>query len=493
MYHSWYDSRTLHFDEWLHLTELGRSPSALTWVLAPYQEHFTPLSKLVYLLNLWMFGYEAGYFTLVNTILYITLFVTIVRLLHQLSYSLWSIAAVAILLNWNAVFPEAIIWEHQKMHLFLIGLVNAVTSYLRSRDQGDWRGHLETTGFLLLSMLSFGFGVFTIVPFIVFVLLKEGALLVSGKAWKPVVLASLCFAALFLAFAYSGVNEDYSARTSAETHSTAYLLKTVKISVMAFWYGIVLPFLGVFQTPSVEEFSSSWSIFIGISLSFLAGFCGLMVSRTKNNRDRFGLFPVLGFALALIGIFTFAQAFYRGGASYEGLKFLLDWNRYAFIPGVGFVIVIGVCVEALFRMLPRKEVMVVALLVLTAPGLVFARSIVERTAHFQEFFFRNDAIRDVVRDYELVFHSEVIADFKTAPLPDIAWVNPLLVPGYPLYLSHFVRYHPRSRRVEPPRILTFEELEQLSPVEREKIFEAALTHPILGPLYARRSSAPSEK
>ncbi len=498
LYRSWLRDRTLFYDEWMYLEELADAGGWSNWVLAPMQEHLTPVAKSIFVLNNVLFGYSGQAFTAVSLVLHLSFIASICWFLRAASIGRDLVLVVALLLATTAAYPEVVIWSHDKLVLFFVGLFGALALFLRAeRDAmtGEGHGSLPLLSGLcccmLLSMMSLGLGLFTATFFAVFAFVYRPRALLRGSYLAALLVAGFAFIALYVAFAHHGVSSDFEARVG-ERWSLAALAGAIRTSLFSIVFGSLLPLVHVHRRPPQAWFSSgAAALLLGGSLVTAAAL-SLSLTRIADHADgaqrplgktRTSIF-VLG--LTVVSVTSISQNFYRARGTYAGLGFVLDWNRYAFLPCVGLILCLtAVCKRrcAVHSEPFQKSIAVAAVMAIVA---TFPSAVSEANV-YQAYFFRNSRVKEIQAAFEPLFGPHVWGGITDAVLPDIVIDEPLFV--RPLRLSTYARFH-RPGLGTAIRFLSPAEFDRLAPEERRGIRDFIRGTPVLVALYGNASVVP---
>ena len=477
LYRPWLLDRTLFFDEWMYLEELADAGSWIKWVLTPMQEHFTPVAKAIFVLDNAWFGYHGGAFTAVSLVLHAVFILAICWFLRAASIEWGVVLVAALLLACTAAYPEVVIWSHDKLVLFFIGLFGALALFVSAERRRASRGaHVSLAalvgvcGCLLLSMLSLGAGLFTMVFFAGFALAYDRRAVLRPHYLVVAVVAAVVFLAMYAAFALHGVSADFQARVE-DPWTLQALLGTVRTGLFSFVFGSVLPLFHIHTRPTEAWFASlGTTVLLGLAV-FTAAFLTFLLTRQADRiartdgasgRARSSLF-LLGAGVAAVT--SMSQAFYRAKGTYAGLEFLLDWNRYAFLPGIGIVLWLTAICDALTRVFPSRWRYAAAALVAGAIAASFPSAVSEVNT-YQAFFFRNARVKEIQAAFEPLFQPTTSASMNDLVLPDIVIDEPIFV--RPLRLSTYARYH-RPALSASTRFFLPAQFDQLAPERRQAI------------------------
>jgi len=497
VYHSWLGDRTLFFDEWMYLEELADAPSRIRWVLSPMQEHFTPIAKSIFVLNNLLFGYAGQAYTTVSLLLQVCFILTTCWFLHVARLRQGTVCLVALVLATTGAYAEVVIWCHDKLPLFLIGLFGALGCFLRA-DREYLRSSThppiwQLAGVsicLLLSMASLGLGVFTLLLFAVFVLTYRPSAVLRRGMVLALALPTLTYAALYVVFAWQGVWSDFHARVGNGL-GAAGILSAAHTSLFSVVYGAILPLVHVHRRPSEATYLDGWVS----TLLAMALLGAILVSwRMARRADRMShpneatgsirtALVVLGVALTLVT--SLSQNFYRARGTYPGLQFVMEWNRYAFLPIIGLIVWLAASFESATDF-ASDRVRRWSLVVLSTGVLAMLPSSVAEANGYQAYFFRNARVREIQTAFEPVFQPDVVRQVSGMLLPEIVIDEPLFV--RPLRLSTYARFH-KQPTLSSVRFLSARELEAISAEEQEAIRTRILRQPSLASLYTNGAVA----
>jgi hypothetical protein len=493
VYHSWLRERTLFYDDWMYFEERADAPNWIRWALSPMQEHFTPIAKSIFVLDNLLFGYRGAAYTAVSLVLYLGLILTICRFLCAISLARATVLLVAFTLGTAAVYSETVIWSHDKLVLFLLGLVGALGFFFRAERKSS--GQTRTAPLvglgccLLLSMASLGLGIFTLVLFALFAIVLRPWALLSRDMLCAIALPALAFGVAYLVFAHQGVSSDVAVRVGGSLSPRA-ILEAARASLFTFVFGSLLPLFHVHRRPAETLFASRAAVAALAGALFFAVVLSLLLTRRADRADRASS-PLAGnrtallvFALALIAITSMSQNLYRAHGTYAGLGFVLEWNRYAFLPATGLILGLAAVWDATLRLAPTRLRQAGLVTAAAALAMMLPASVAEVNA-YQTYFLRNARVKEIQAAFEPMFRADVREQITGARLPDVVIKEPTFV--RPLRLSTYARFHrPPLRKVS---FLSPSEMDRLTPAEREAVRGLIRRTPALQSLYTNDSVA----
>lgn len=329
----------LFFDEWTYLVNLQAAPNPLEFVTTPVSGHFTPTHLGLFYVLQHLFGTWMPAFKIVSLILYVaTAFLLRAVLRQALPKTSLTPQFVFALFLMNGAFSEIVSWSaHYREQLFVVGLLGwmlSSQSALKSPQKtSPLVGAALSFAVLCHSMSNAILGIGLAALYLALAVFPDWRRLIRTRLFLVYIVLS----AVFFGFFWFELRHTLSAQVRAESPqasltSVGYLISAILSSLEFLGRGLVFPFLNVAK----RETHSAWA-FIG-AFAWLAAVSShsLVAKKASSDAKRLAQFCIL-----VTLLLVFAQNWYR-----PGLQFTLEWNKYSYIPGIGFLLASAVTLEA---------------------------------------------------------------------------------------------------------------------------------------------------
>lgn len=378
----------LFFDEWGLLLSLQESPNVWKWILTPVSGHFTPTHKLLFAALYELFGAWFLPFKIVSFLLYLFAGFLLVRIIpiYLGRSSLIPLLVFALYMT-TAAFSEVVSWSnHYREQIFLIGVLGWILHTERYFNLSTTRpSSLSWPIFFFLLVTTslsnpiLGIGVIGIYFGIIFAFRQD-----QKKRFAPFIISHLILSLILVGYLVVALRPTITAQLSQETTNQIVLSwetlgAAIGRTIEFIARGIIFPFLGIERyLPSI------WQTFLATFFWFIFVIFAAYRAQSAHHRR------VLIATSALLGGFSFLQLLYR-----PTLSFVLEWNKYAYIPGAFFMIASAI---AFAQYRTRIKWYAALLIIVLNAGYAF-----RTVPNDYQVFTRSPEIKALISDFENTF------------------------------------------------------------------------------------------
>jgi hypothetical protein len=411
----------LFWDEWIYVKELQASNSYLEWILSPTTGHVFIPAKLLFVTIYHFFGISLFPFRAAS----LALHCLIAKALYDLCRKEAGVLAAfvtAALVSLSVAYEEVIAWSaHYREQCFVLFFLLWNREVFRVRGEQDsstsFRSLLAVV-YLWLMVFSYGNIVFGLLFGVMFSLLFARLLLREGLLTSQLV-SMVAILGVYLLFYKHDLAQQIAVQSSEALNISVSRL------IEAFQRLGIFLLHGVFEPLFV---SGLWAASTPVALLIVSLITAIGLYDCFRCRQ-LSLISKVGWYWLTALIITFSTVWYR-----SDVAFVLDWNKYSFLPIVFFAAGLSLVIRAARRS--------VRLCLITFVVIATVSGIFGEKRRGYDALIRHAGVMDFLSDFRELREELRLFDGN---LPDISLDWPIFIKDASPSLSLLKQADPRLR------------------------------------------------